>query len=597
MPLLNRDRWTNTLRNWLQPKRVRWLIGLPIVAGLLVASFDPNPTSPEVAQLPRPYFSSEHSYFARGNFFNLDTEPALDESSVEPAVALAPPAQVWTVAGTNTVSLNWTRHPQAVGYEVRYRQLPTERFQNANVSAPFFTVRNATADATYEFAVATKLEDGRVSEPSPRMAVTPTTLTQTTRVERERFEVAAWMPPGWENQDVQSSFERGNGTLTAINPFWYNFGTSARLEPKGSARNTDAIARAHQANMRVLLTITNNYDPKRVSKLLADKKLQAVFTEDVLRELELYDYEGVDLDFENVAATDRAAFTAFLIELAAQVHAKGKVIQLTAQPKKSDGDNWNGPGATDLEALRDHIDWFVPMIYDFSTQDGDPGPIAPLPWMDQVLRYWESKVPREKILAGIPFYGYDWSLGTDDDIGIQFQDTLKIRERYKVEEGFDERAGEPFIKYSDENGPRTVYYQDAASIAKKIAVVKEHGVAGVAIWLLGGEDPRNFDAIRAATSTTKRTVQKPLNLGLKVKGTELSVSLTKFPEIDHVTIMYGEQPNALSKKIEGQTTSVIVMPALAPGETRYLQGVAYGKDGQELRRSGIASVSLETESP
>ncbi|MFH0830734.1 MAG: glycosyl hydrolase family 18 protein [Parcubacteria group bacterium] len=576
-----------------KPNMFKWLIGVLIAAAVIVFGLKPHATNQDLAQLPRPYFASEHSYFARGNFFNLDTEPTLDEPLAKLPLVLAPPEQVWTVAGTNTVSLNWTRHPQATSYQVRYRQLPQERYQTAEVEAPFFTVRNATADATYEFTVATKLEDGSTSKSSPRMAVTPTALTQTTRIERERFEVAAWMPPGWENTDVQSSFERGSGTLTAINPFWYNFGANGRLEPKGSARNTEAIARAHQADMRVLFAITNNYDPARITKLLSDPELQQLFTEDVLRELELYDYEGVDLDFENVSPKDRDAFTKFLIALSEKVHAKGKVIQLTAQPKKSDADNWNGPGALDLNQLRDHIDWFVPMIYDFSTQNGEPGPIAPLPWVDQVLRYWTSKVPKEKILAGLPFYGYDWSLATEDDIGIQYQDVLKIQERYKVEEGFDQQAGEPFIKYSDEDGPRTVYYQNAASVASKVAVAKQYGVAGVAIWLLGGEDPQNFEAIRSTTSTTIRLVQKPLNLGLKVKGQALSVSLTKFPEIDHVTILYGAKPNTLSEKLEKQTTSVIPMPELHPGETRYLQGVAYDKEGHELRRSGIASVSLE----
>jgi spore germination protein len=571
-------------------------VGLLVVALLGVAVLQPRSTSPEAARLPRPYFSPTESWFARGNFINLDKEQTVDDAGelTDAAVAkpLIAPEQLWTVAGTNTVSLNWTRQPGASGYNVRYRPATQNAYQTADVSAPFFTVRNAKPNTTYEFAVSSHAEDGTTSGFSPNMAVTPTELTSTTRVERAEFSVGAWLPPGWENAEVQASFERASGTLSSVNPFWYNFSADGLLEAKGSAKNPEVVARAHQAGMRVIVTVTNNFDGDRVTAFLKDRALQKRFIQDVTNELSIYNYDGIDLDFENVHTADRDAFTAFVLRLAASVHKQGKVIELTAQAKKSDTDNWDGPGAIDLDRLRDEIDMFKPMLYDFARPDTEPGALAPLNWITEVLTYWKSKVPAEKIQAALPLYGYDWSLSSDDDIGIQFIDAQHIKDKYKVSEARDVLSGEMRLDYSDEHGPRVAYFQDAQSVAQKVAAVRAVGVKAVTFWLLGGEDPQSFGALRASTSKTTVSLQKPLNIGLKLKGDELSVSVSKFPEIDHVAVLYGSAPDNLTQKIEKQTTSLITLPKLLPGELRYIRAIAYDKKGNEIKKSGLASVDL-----
>gem|GEM_PF-6681956 len=567
----------------------RLAVAVLVVGLVVVASAKPRTLAPEAAQLPKPYFSTQQSYFTRGNFINLDEETTVADSTE--LAELRAPEQLWTVAGTNTVSLNWNRAPQAAAYEVRYRPVTQAAFQSAEVTAPFFTVRNAKADTTYEFTVASKDADGIVSKPSASTAVTPTALTSTTKIERHPFEIGAWLPPGWENQNVQASFERGSSTLTSINPFWYNFSTAGKLEAKGSARNPEVVARAHQAGMRVVVTITNNFDATRVTTFLKDPELQQKFIADVVSELAQYDYDGVDLDFENLTPSDRDGFTSFVLALSDAVHAKDKTLELSAQPKKSDGDDWAGPGALDLDRLKDAVDVFKPMLYDFNRPNTEPGPLAPLSWMREVLTYWKAKVGAEKIQAALPLYGYDWSLTTEDDIGIQYEDVQHIKSKYQTTETLDTSSGEIKLSYSDEHGPRTVFYQNASTVQQKVSAVRSLGIPGVTFWLLGGEDPKAFRALQSLTTSTKVTLQKPLNVGLKLKGAELSVSLSKFPEIDHVTVLYGAAPNTLTQKIEKQTTSLIDLPDLRPGETRYIQAVAYDKKGNEIRKSGIAYIS------
>jgi spore germination protein YaaH len=47
-------------------------------------------------------------------------------------------------------------------------------------------------------------------------------------------------------------------------------------------------------------------------------------------------YDGIDVDYEDLEANDRDAYSTFLRELAAAVHAAGKILTSTVHPKVSD---------------------------------------------------------------------------------------------------------------------------------------------------------------------------------------------------------------------------------------------------------------------
>ena len=46
------------------------------------------------------------------------------------------------------------------------------------------------------------------------------------------------------------------------------------------------------------------------------------------------------------------------------------------------------------------------MAYDFSTTS--PGPIGPLPWTEDGVKYAITQMPASKVFLGIPGYGRDW---------------------------------------------------------------------------------------------------------------------------------------------------------------------------------------------
>src|SRR5581483_195793 len=120
-------------------------------------------------------------------------------------------------------------------------------------------------------------------------------------------------------------------------------------------------------------------------------------------------FDGIDIDYEAVPAASRDDFTAFLTTLAEKLHAAGKLLSVTVHAKTSDRPTWAGPGAEDWPAIGRVADTVKIMCYDYSWKGSPPGPIAPLDWIDAVATYAQSAIPNDKIMIGLPWYGYNWS--------------------------------------------------------------------------------------------------------------------------------------------------------------------------------------------
>jgi spore germination protein YaaH len=132
-------------------------------------------------------------------------------------------------------------------------------------------------------------------------------------------------------------------------------------------------------------------------------------------------FDGIDLDYEGFAFTDgrdswpttQPVWVAFVTELAAALHAKGKLLSVTIPPV------WIVAGATtgytvyDQPAIGALVDRVRLMAYDFSV--GSPGPISPMTWINQIIAYSDPVVPNNKLQLGVPSYGRNWGRQVNPD--------------------------------------------------------------------------------------------------------------------------------------------------------------------------------------
>jgi spore germination protein YaaH len=194
----------------------------------------------------------------------------------------------------------------------------------------------------------------------------------------------------------------------------------------------------------------------------------------------------VVLDFESIPAANRAAYTNFVTGLAKSLHAEGKRLEVVVPPDTgSANEPWNN--AYDQAKIGAAADAVVVMAYDYSYVGGKPGPIAPLPWVQQVLAYTISRVPVNKVLLGVDTYGYDWTGNQTSAVSLTSVDSF-LASRH-IQPQWDANAQAPWYTWTDSNGAvHTVYYENARSTQAKLALANLYGIEGVAVWRAGLED-------------------------------------------------------------------------------------------------------------
>lgn len=247
-----------------------------------------------------------------------------------------------------------------------------------------------------------------------------------------------------------------------------------------------------------------NWTYPPVARILHDPVLMARHLAAIVALVDSRHYAGIDIDYEDLRASDRQAFTAFITGLAGALHAKGKILSVALFAKATDAGYAPRNVAQDYAALGKAADQVRLMGYDYHWATSPPGPIAPISWLRSVLGYAKTQIPAAKIILGVPEYGYDWSGG--HGTGITWQQALQLSRKPGVRLRYSTASQAPWFSYADAAGHRhTVWFEDAASSRAKFRLAQAAGVGGVYIWMYGSADPAMWPALRQALPTGPHT--------------------------------------------------------------------------------------------
>ncbi|MCL1951240.1 MAG: glycosyl hydrolase family 18 protein [Oscillospiraceae bacterium] len=287
--------------------------------------------------------------------------------------------------------------------------------------------------------------------------------------------------------------------LTFLSVFACHVAADGSLTPmQGDER---VIARARAANVRPHMVIANleegrGFQSATVQALLESPAAQARLLEGCVALMRGKGYTGLDVDFEYVPAAVRDALGCFLAKARAWMHDEGFLLTSAVPAKIADDQPGLLYAGFDFWAEGKYNDFVTLMTYDWGYQGGPPGPVAPLPEVRRAVEYAISRIPKSKLLMGIPNYGYDWQIpwqeGTNATV-VQTQGAVTIAARYGAEIRFDERAQTPWFRYTAPDGQqREVWFEDARSIRAKLALVRELGLAGVSYWTVNNPFAANW---------------------------------------------------------------------------------------------------------
>ncbi len=279
--------------------------------------------------------------------------------------------------------------------------------------------------------------------------------------------------------------------LTDFTIFGYGFTTSGDLIP---VEDEKLIALSYQYSTAPILLLSSitedgNFSGERASRLFHDRELQDTVIANLLAVMKEKGYLGLDVDFEYVNAEDSEAFLSFLENVTAQMHANGYRVNVDLAPKTSAEQKGLLYEAHNYAAIGAIADTVLLMTYEWGYTYGPPMAVAPLPSVRQVVAYAATEIPTEKIMLGIPNYGYDWKLpyekGKTRATSIGNEAAVRIAAEHGAEIQYDTASQSPFFEYWGQEGSKhVVWFEDVRSIQGKFDLITEFSLRGGGYWNL-----------------------------------------------------------------------------------------------------------------
>lgn len=260
-----------------------------------------------------------------------------------------------------------------------------------------------------------------------------------------------------------------------------------------SINDSSLIEKAWNSNVKPFMVITNigetgGFNSDLVSEVLYNIEIQDILIENVVRILNEKQYAGLDIDFEYIYPSDREAYNSFLEKVSNRIKPLGYILTTAIAPKISATQQGTLYEAHDYPVHGRIADHVIIMTYEWGYTYGPPQAVAPIDQVERVLRYAVSAIPSQKILMGMPNYGYDWVLPYQSGTRATSLSNLQAM-NLAINTGstirFDETAQAPYFNYYDENGRRhIVWFDDARSITARLKLVEKYNLGGVSYWTI-----------------------------------------------------------------------------------------------------------------
>jgi len=330
------------------------------------------------------------------------------------------------------------------------------------------------------------------------------------------------------NYDATSraSLNANLSRLDIVTPYWYHVTPSGEIK-SFSQPTVTAMLKAN--GIKVLPLVQNESKWDEFTKTIETPAKRDAIVAKLVTVIEASGYDGIQIDFEGVNASDANKITDFMQRLHTAFKPRGWLVSQAVIARSSDASTYWG-GAYDYRELAKYNDYIVIMAYDYGYA-GRPDPIAvaPIWWVEGVADYAASRIPREKVILGIPFYGYDWNVSNGPPASsVSHAMAMELAERPGAQLDYDDGDQANRLRYKDDHGDdHEVWFENADSFEAKLRVITDNRLAGFATWRLGHEDPETWTVI--ASIQTPATRIPPLD--------ETSDRLY-FPETGH-SLAYG----------------------------------------------------------
>ena len=216
---------------------------------------------------------------------------------------------------------------------------------------------------------------------------------------------------------------------------------------------------------------------------MSSPEIREEIIKQVLAYAELYELDGINIDFETIRSDDGEYFVQFVREITPYLKAQG----LTVSVDLSRPEGWNYYYG--MEEIGETVDYVVLMAYDehWGTSP-ESGSVASMGWTEESITSTLDMVSPEKVILGIPFYTRLWEEKNIDgnltvsSSSLGMQAALNYINENNMEIVYDEESGQNYSSIEKDGATYKIWLEDELSLRKRMELVEKYNLAGCAGW-------------------------------------------------------------------------------------------------------------------
>ncbi len=256
-----------------------------------------------------------------------------------------------------------------------------------------------------------------------------------------------------------------------------------------------------------------------IESLVNNSKSRAKLIDSTMEIFETKNFDGINIDFEYIGTPDQRTKNNFSIlvgDLSSTCKQRHPGCEISIDVF---ADSATKDRLWDYTQITSHLDYIIIMAYDFfRSSSTQAGPIAPLrgvcaknqPSLPTCLEHdvaqtiadFTKIIPAEKLILGVPYYGYEWQTTDSKFLSNTYQDSgstatyKRIRELLEsnqqpnskilgLQTNWNDTTLTPWITYQENGKTQQIHYEDERSLSLKYDLVNQSNLGGIAIWALG----------------------------------------------------------------------------------------------------------------
>lgn len=258
-----------------------------------------------------------------------------------------------------------------------------------------------------------------------------------------------------------------------------------------SLASHDYVETAHSRGIQVWALLDNFSDNVQSEILLATTSTRKKLIQALMDEVNEYDIDGLNLDFESLKESAGPHYIQFIRELSISCRKEGIILSV---------DNYVPAAHTEFYNRKEQgivADYVIVMGYDEHYAGGEMGSVASLPFVEKGIQDTLEVVPKEKVINAVPFYTRIWKV--EDGETTSSAKGISAAKNWVEENGvdlvWDDELGQYYGELTEDGTSWYIWMEEERSLGLKAELIERYELAGIACWKLGLEPQDIWDVI------------------------------------------------------------------------------------------------------